>query len=126
MEKQYLQQIEDDRAFHEQKEEERVTAEVKDRKEKEENRVRMGRMESSRDEFLEQIRRERHEAHLVSPSHTCVLCVCCFILQLKLKEFEATLEVARMERMKKRKQERKAKRKAEAAALKIAEEEKIC
>ena len=68
LEKQYQQQIVDDRAFHEQQEEERVATEIKDRKEKEENRERMGRMEASRDEFLKQIKKERHEAHLVSVS----------------------------------------------------------
>ena len=75
-----MEQIEDDRAFHEQKEEERVTAEIKDRKEKEENRVRMGHMESSRDEFLDQIRLERHEAYLVSLliHHIHVNCFCLY------------------------------------------------
>ena len=80
LEKQYQQQIVDDRAFHEQQEEERVAAEIKDRKEKEENRERMGRMEASRDEFLKLIKKERHEAHLVSASsgiytftHTVIL-----------------------------------------------------
>lgn len=43
---------------------------------------------------------------------------------MKLKEFEAMLEVARAERIEKRKQQRKARRKAEAAALQKAEEEK--
>ena len=58
----------EDRAFHKQQEEERVVAEIGDRKEKEENRERMGRMEASRDEFLEQIRQERFEAQKVSYS----------------------------------------------------------
>ena len=66
LEKQYQRQIEEDKAFHEQQEEERVTTEVQDRKEKEENRARMGRMESNRDEFFDVIRRERNEAYLVS------------------------------------------------------------
>ena len=44
--------------------------------------------------------------------------------QVKLKEFDAMLEAARVERMEKRKFERKARRKAETAALKKAEEEK--
>lgn len=43
-----------------------VTTEIKDRKEKEENRERMGRMESSRDDFLKQVQQERHDAYLVS------------------------------------------------------------
>ena len=43
---------------------------------------------------------------------------------MKLKEFDAMLEAARVERMEKRKLERKARRKAETAALKKAEEEK--
>ena len=43
---------------------------------------------------------------------------------MKLKEFDAMLEAARVERMEKRKFERKARRKAETAALKKAEEEK--
>lgn len=66
LEKQYQQQIVDDKTFHEQQEEERVVTEIKDRKEKEENRERLSRMEANRDEFLKQIQRERHEAHLVS------------------------------------------------------------
>ena len=48
------------------------------------------------------------------------------LFQVKLKEFEAMLEEARVERMEKRKVERKARRKAEAAALEKAEEEKKC
>ena len=75
LEKQYQQQIVDDRAFHEQQEEERVATEIKDRKEKEENRERMGRMEASRDEFLKQIKKERHEAHLVSVSSLYNMCI---------------------------------------------------
>ena len=47
-------------------------------------------------------------------------------LQVKLKEFEAMLEVARADRIENRKQQRKARRKAEAVALKKAEEEKKC
>ena len=46
------------------------------------------------------------------------------VLQVKLKEFEAVLEVARAERLETRKQERKARRKAEAVLIKKAEEEK--
>lgn len=66
LEKEYQQQIVDDQAFHEQQEEERVVTEIRERKEMEENRERMGRMEPSRDRFLEVIRRERQEAHKVS------------------------------------------------------------
>ena len=43
-----------------------VMAEIEDRKEREENRGRMGRMEADRDNFLEQIKQERREANLVS------------------------------------------------------------
>ena len=68
LEKQYQQQIVEDRAFHEQQEEERVATEIKDRKEKEENRERMGQMESSGEEFLDIVQSERHEAHLVNLS----------------------------------------------------------
>lgn len=50
----------------------------------------------------------------------------CILPQVRLKEFEAMLEVARVERLEKRKEQRKARRKAEAAALKKAEEEKEC
>ena len=51
LEKEYQQQIVDDKAFHEQQEEERVATEIRERKEMEENRERMGRMEPSRDRF---------------------------------------------------------------------------
>ena len=66
LEKQYQDQVVEDRAFHEQQEEERVAAEIRDREEKEENRERLGQMESSRQEFLEVIQGERHTEHLVS------------------------------------------------------------
>lgn len=54
-----------------------MTTEIKDRKEKEENRERLMRMESSKSEFLKQVQQERHEAHLVG-TFTCmsIKCVC--------------------------------------------------
>ena len=65
LEKHYQQQIVEDKAFHEQQEEERVSTEVRERKEMDENRERMGRMESNRREFLNVVRKERQEAHMV-------------------------------------------------------------
>ena len=68
LEKNYQQQIVEDKTFHEQQEEERVATEIRERKEMEENKERMGHMESSRLEFLEVVRKEREEAHMVSVS----------------------------------------------------------
>ena len=68
---QYQEQVIEDRAFHEQQEEERVTAEIRERKEREENKERLGRMESSRREFVEVIRQGRQEEYTVSGSFVC-------------------------------------------------------
>ena len=54
-----------------------VRTEIAERKEREENKERLGRMNSDKEEFLQRLKQERHQVHLVRQTlSSCHLLPC--------------------------------------------------
>ena len=53
-----------------------VRTEIAERKEREENKERLGRMKSDKEEFLQRLKQERHQVHLVRRALSSRLLLC--------------------------------------------------
>lgn len=107
LKQQYKEQIEYDKQFHEEQEEERVKKAILEREEAEKLKKRMLRMEGSKLEFLEIIKEKRN-----------------IIFMEKMSCYQSALDEEREKRLEKRKLERMLKRRAEAAAVEKSERER--